>query len=273
LHEAEHTITGLKAAQKATQEFIVAQNAELKKENNQLREEMAVLRRQTSQAGNDGKEASPGASIAVRLEDVKKLQGGLQELKRQNNEIRRQAEELRDYMLNKQEEFSRKRRRTDSDTDKSEEVSVIIQLLTGLKPYLECEKNLYVGFRVPVKNLAEDLCRARELRLSLPDSEIEANMTDFTNSRQSYMWHCLREVCEYGSRAVALASCSFCPRHKSGCEFMISKVGGLYPGQLRFSYSLGPKPPLSEVSSTILQACALSERASIQVSRLLWQWT
>ncbi|QGI80084.1 uncharacterized protein FFB20_06253 [Fusarium fujikuroi] len=125
LHEAEHTITGLKA----TQDFVVAQNAELKKENNQLRENMAVLRCQNSRAGNSSNEAIPVGSVTMSPDDLKKLQGILQEVKRHGSELHQKAGELRDSVLLKQEDFSRKRRRTDSDTDRNEEENPAMQFV------------------------------------------------------------------------------------------------------------------------------------------------
>ncbi|KAF5557958.1 hypothetical protein FPHYL_7553 [Fusarium phyllophilum] len=142
LREAEHTIIGLKGVQKATQDIITGHNTDLKKENNQLREELAVLRSQTSQASNNSQEANAATSVTPSPEDVKNLQECLQEIKheskeihRQSEEIRRQTVELRDCVLSKQEEFGRKRRRTDSDTNRNEEENPAMQFLKTCKRY------------------------------------------------------------------------------------------------------------------------------------------
>ncbi|KAG7417906.1 hypothetical protein DER46DRAFT_569012 [Fusarium sp. MPI-SDFR-AT-0072] len=234
LHEAEHTITGLKAAQKATQEFILAQNAELKKENNQLREEMTVLRCQTSQAVNDGNEAIPGASVTLSLEDVKKLRGIIQDLKRHGSELHRQTRELRDCVLLKQEEFSRKRRRTDSDTDRNKEESPAMQFLNTCKRYNNQTTRASIGFKGPLEVFIEDLSRAQESRSSLPHDKMKKNLTDFIKSNNNHGWHCLREVCEKGKLSTEVKAFSVCPLHNSDCEFLILNQQ-LDPGSLGFA--------------------------------------
>ncbi|KAF5723753.1 hypothetical protein FMUND_1489 [Fusarium mundagurra] len=218
LHEAEHTITGLKA----TQDFVVAQNAELKKENNQLREDMAVLRCQSSVAVNASNEATPGASVTMSPQDLKKLQRILQEVKRHGSELHQKAGELRDSVLLKQEEFSRKRRRTDSDTDRNEEENPAMQFVKACKRYNQttgCD----ITFNGALKPFIEDLSRAQESQSSLSHEKIRRNLADFVYSRNKSGWHCLREVCEKGKLSTETKVFSVCPHHGSDCEFLIWK--------------------------------------------------
>ncbi|KAF5689656.1 hypothetical protein FDENT_4300 [Fusarium denticulatum] len=154
LHEAEHTITGLKA----TQDFVVTQDAELKKENNQLREDMAVLRCQSSAALNASNEATPSASVTMSPQDLKKLQGILQEVKRHGNELHQKAGELHDSVLLKQEEFSQKRRRTDSDTNRNEEENPAMQFLKVCKRYNNQTTRCSITFSSALEPFIEDLC-------------------------------------------------------------------------------------------------------------------
>ncbi|KAF5533389.1 hypothetical protein FNAPI_12700 [Fusarium napiforme] len=201
LHEAEHTITGLKA----TQDFVVTQNAELKKENNQLREDMAALRFQNSLAGNACNEATPGASVAMSPQDLKRLQGILQEVKRHGSELHQKARELRDSVLLKQEEFSRKRRRTDSDTDRNEEENPAMQFVKACKRYNQttgCD----ISFNGALKPFIEDLSRAYESESSLPHKKMRQNLADFAYSRNKFGWHCLRESFPLARSMAPIAS-------------------------------------------------------------------
>ncbi|KAF5606528.1 uncharacterized protein FSUBG_5925 [Fusarium subglutinans] len=129
LREAEHTITGLRAAQ----DVIRDHSTDLKKESNRLREELAVLRSQNPQTGNTGNEANAGLTVTLRPEDVKNLQECVREIKHESKEIRQQTIELRDCMLSNQEGFSRKRRHTASDTGRNEEESPVMQFLNSCK--------------------------------------------------------------------------------------------------------------------------------------------
>ncbi|CVK87568.1 uncharacterized protein FMAN_05484 [Fusarium mangiferae] len=230
LHEAEHTITGLKA----TQDFVVAQNAELKKENNQLREDMAVLRCQNSRAGNSSNEAITGGSVTMSPEDLKKLQGILQEVKRHGSELHQKAGELRDSVLLKQEEFSRKRRRTDSDTDKNEEESPATQFVKSCKQYNTRTTRCTVAFQGAIKPFIEDLSHAYEPKSSLPHEKIRRNLADFAYSRNKPGWHCLRQVCEKGKLSTEAKSFSVCALHGSDCEFLIWKQQS-NPGNISFT--------------------------------------
>ncbi|KAF5578835.1 hypothetical protein FPANT_9845 [Fusarium pseudoanthophilum] len=223
LHEAEHTITGLKAEQKATQDFFVAQNAELKKENNQLREDMAILRCQSSVAVNGSNKAPPGASTTMSPQDLKKLQGIIQEVKRHGSELHQKARELRDSVLLKQEEFSRKRRRTDSDTDKNEEENPAMQFIKACKRYKNQKTLCVTTFQGTPKLLIEDLSRAHESKSSMSYEKTKRNLADFVYSRNKPGWHCLQEVCQKGKHSTEIKDFSECPHHGSYCEFLILK--------------------------------------------------
>ncbi|KAF4503103.1 hypothetical protein FAGAP_658 [Fusarium agapanthi] len=223
LHEAEHIITGLKAEQKATQDFFVAQNAELKKENNHLREENTVFRCQKSQAASASNEATPGASVTMSPDDLKKLQGILQEVKLHGSELHKKAGELRDSVLLKQEEFSRKRRRMDSDTGRNEEEIPAMQFVKLCKRYNNQTTRCAISFQGALKPFIEDLSRAHESKSSLPHEKRRRNLADFVYSRNKPGWHCLREVCEKGKLSTEIKIYSACPLHGTDCESLILK--------------------------------------------------
>ncbi|PNP77964.1 hypothetical protein FNYG_08690 [Fusarium nygamai] len=244
LHEAEHTITGLKA----TQDFVMAQNAELKKENNQLQEDMAVLRSQNSQAGNNGNEAVAGTSVTPSPEDVKNLQECLQEIKheskeinlqsqevhRQSEEVRRQTVKLRDCVLSKQDEFSRKRRRTDSEANMNEEESSVMQFLKTCKRYNSQTARCSITFNSTLERFIEDLCIVYATRTAVCHGKRRQNLEMFLNSKNKPGWHCLREVCEKGKLSTEAKNFVVCPHHGSDCEFLIEKQ---QPGQGRISFA------------------------------------
>ncbi|KAF5987437.1 hypothetical protein FCOIX_937 [Fusarium coicis] len=223
LHEAEHTITGLKAEQKATQDFFFAQNVELKKENNQLREDMTALRCQNLLAGTASNEATPGASVTMSPQDLRKLQGILQGVKRHGSELHQKARELRDSVLLKQEEFSRKRRRTDSGTDKNEEENPAMQFVQSCKQYNNQTIRCSVTFHGALKPFIEDLSRAQESQSSLSHEKIRRNLADFVYSGTKSGWHCLRDACEKGKLSDEIKILSACPLHGPYCEFLILK--------------------------------------------------
>ncbi|KAF5580991.1 hypothetical protein FPCIR_10379 [Fusarium pseudocircinatum] len=223
LREAENTIIGLKAAQKATQDIITAHNTDLRKENNQLREDLAVLRSQTSHASSNGNEANSGTAVNPSPEDVKNLQECLQEIKHESKEIRRQTVEIRDCVFNKQEETSRKRRRTDSDTNGNEEESPAMQFVKSCKPYNNQLTRCSVAYKGTLSPFIEDLCRAYASRTSVCHRKRRQNLEEFLNSKNTPGWHCLREVCEKGKLSTETEILSVCPHHGSDCEFLIWK--------------------------------------------------
>ncbi|KAF5683360.1 hypothetical protein FCIRC_4468 [Fusarium circinatum] len=223
LHEAEHIITGLKAEQKATQDFFVTQNAELKKENNQLREDMTVLRCQNAKAGNASNEATPVTRVTMSPEDLEKHKRTLQEVKRHGSELHKKLGELRDSVLLNHEEFSRKRRRTDSDTARNEEESLAMQFVKSCKGYNNKTIRCSIAFQGALKPFIEDLSRALEPKSPLPLEKIRQNLVDFVYSGNRPGWHCLREVCEKGKLSNDIEIFSACPFHGPHCEFLILK--------------------------------------------------
>ncbi|KAF4441538.1 hypothetical protein FACUT_2637 [Fusarium acutatum] len=230
LREAEQIITGLKAAQ----DVIKANSADLKKESNHLREELAVLRSQTPQAGNNGNQANARTTVTPNPEDVKNLQECLQEIKheskeilRQSKEVHRQTGELRDCVLSKQEQLSRKRPHTDSDTGRNEEERPSMHFVKMCKRYNSQTTRCTITFQGALKPFIEDLSHAYESKSSLSHEKIRRNLADCVYSRKSYSgWHCLREVCEKGKLSTEVKSVSVCQLHGSDCELLVSKRPG-----------------------------------------------
>ncbi|KAF9769258.1 hypothetical protein IL306_013346 [Fusarium sp. DS 682] len=226
LHDAEHTISGLKAAK----DVIAAQNVEFKKENNELREGIAILRFQSSQSGNDGasantrdNEASQDDNRAQRQEELVEQRGVIRELKRQNSEAVRQSQELRTYILNKEEEHSRKRRRTSSQQD-AQETGLIIRVLRKFKNDLKPGNKTIMAFTHSFSALALDMSHVPELQLPQSNYEIYGNIWSFLRFYAASGWRCFRDVCERGPQATKLSTYSVCQIHGSDCEFMIGRT-------------------------------------------------
>ncbi|KAF4956305.1 hypothetical protein FGADI_3882 [Fusarium gaditjirri] len=173
LHEAECTIASLNGAR----DVIAAQNTEYKREIYQLRDEMAILRLKNARNNN---ESIRGGNMARGLMEVAE-RGARHQLERQNSEPLEQSQVLRALHLGKEDNHGGWRPQENSWDYNNRQGSLIFQLLNALKPYLKPENNFYVALRVPVKRLAEDLGRARKLRISLSDSEIESNFTAWAN--------------------------------------------------------------------------------------------
>ncbi|KAM0189456.1 hypothetical protein ACHAPI_010036 [Fusarium lateritium] len=231
LSQAQQSISRLEGAQ----EIIVAQNNELKKENDQLRLRVAQAESKRERTGSTSNNNTVPVLQRTERQLLTTQQAAIPQQTHGKQTTRQQTSGQRTDG-NKEErnsspnERNRKRRhRAISHQEGAQSGSRAVEFLDRV--HASTGKNcININFVCTWDKLLDDLSSAHEPTTNKRTSR--AYLQEFVNSAQTEQWFCFRDICESGKRAIDLKSTRTCPSHGPKCDIMIKKDFGVLGYQI-----------------------------------------
>jgi hypothetical protein len=217
------------------QEIIVAQNNELKKENDQLRLQLA-------QAQSEGGHPEPKSNHnTVPVVERKREEPWITQQATNPQQIHKRqispqqasserTDSTKEERQSSPNEHNRKRRhRAVSDQEGVQSRSKAVEFLDRFHASLGTTC-VTMSFICAWDKLFEDLSSAHEP--SSDKRKRRVHLEDFVSFAEPRHWFCFRDVCESGKQAVGFTFARGCPSHGPGCDIIIKT------GDNKFGYDI-----------------------------------
>jgi hypothetical protein len=226
LYQAQRIISRLEGAQ----EVIVTQNNELKKENDQLR--LQVAQAQSEEGDNQAPMIQqPGEEpLITQRAPVPQQMHQRQASSRQTSGQR--TDSSKEEVNSSPNEHNTKRRHgVISGQERVQSRSKAVEFLNEFQASPGIAR-VTISFICAWNKLFDDLSGAHEPSPATEKRKRRAHLEEFASFAEPRHWFCFRDVCENGQRAVGFVFRRACPTHGSGCDIIIKS------GDNKFGYDI-----------------------------------